>query len=167
MLFGLRDSREIERGAMSESPQPVPNLPATIERLLLNGERGATMDWCTFRVRFDRDSGYVFVRVFDSVADARAAFATHGHRFDAPMPSAHVEHADGTITYHPPPPPAPPILSNESMPNLADENFVWRGYGNTRGVIKLRAGRFVADINLPTVDDAERFAHRVVALLNE
>lgn len=103
---------------------------------------------------------------FQSVDEARSAFATHGHRFDAPRLSTHVEHADGTITHSPPPPPVPPIFSNESVPRLGDENFVWRGYGNNkRGVIKMRVGRFLADFNLPTVEDAERFARRMVHLL--
>jgi hypothetical protein len=96
------------------------------------------------------------------------AFATHGQRFDAPTRSAHVEHADGTITHDPPPPADPPVLSNESVPHLGDENFVWRGYGNNqRGVIKMRLGRFFADFNLPTVEGTERFARRMMTLLAE
>ena len=110
---------------MSGTPQSFPNLPANVERLLLDGEPDATLDWCTFRVQFNRDSGYIFVRIFCSADESHQAFATHGNRFDAPKPSAHVEHADGSITYYPPPPPDPPILSNESVPDLGDENFVW------------------------------------------
>jgi hypothetical protein len=57
-------------------------------------------------------------------------------------------------------------VSDESLANLGDENFVWRGYGNNkRGVIKMRVGRFLADLNVPTVADAERLARRVVELL--
>src|SRR5262249_21969652 len=47
-----------------------------------------------------------------------------------------------------------------------DENFVWRGYGrNTRGVIRLRIGRYLVDVNAPSVEEAQRLAGRVVDLL--
>jgi len=151
---------------MSDTPHSFSNLTATIERLLFDAEPGATLDWCTFRVRFIHDSGYISVRIFPSVNEARTAFATHGNRFDVPKARVHVEHPDGTITYHPPPPPGPPILSNESVPNLDHENFVWRGYGNNqRGVVKMRVERFLADLNMPSVDDAERLARRVADVL--
>ena len=64
------------------------------------------------------------------------------------------------------PPPDPPIQSNESLPDLGDANYVWRGDGqNTRGVIKVRAGRFLADVNAPSVEETERLARRVADLL--
>ena len=144
---------------MTGSGSSFQNLLSTIGRLLLDSELDATLDWCMFRVRFSKDSGHLFVRSFQSVDEARSAF-------DAPRLSTHLEHADGTITHSPPPSPVPPIFSNESVPSLGDENFVWRGYGNNkRGVIKMRVGRFLADFNLPTVEDAERFARRMVHLL--
>ena len=66
----------------------------------------------------------------------------------------------------PPRPFDPPIVSTESLSNLGDENFVWLGYGNNkRGVIKMRTGRFLADLNVPTLEDAERLARRMVDLL--
>src|SRR5439155_18963450 len=74
--------------------------------------------------------------------------------------SGHFHRAsDGAVTertWTPPPAPDPPIESNESLPDLGDENHIWRGYGqNTRGVIKLRVVRFLADVNAKTNSSAE------------
>jgi hypothetical protein len=54
--------------------------------------------------------------------------------------------SDGTITERVWTPPAPhdtPILSNESLPDLGDENLVRRGYAqNRRGIIKCASVAF-------------------------
>jgi hypothetical protein len=47
-----------------------------------------------------------------------------------------------------------------------DEALVWRGYGTTpRGVIKLRSGRFVVEINATSVEDAKQFAKGALSSL--
>ena len=151
---------------MPDTPQVPLNLPATIERLLLESEPESTLDWCMFNIRLGHDSGHVFLHVLPSADDARTLFARDGNAFVAPKLSSHVQHRDATVTDYKPPQFDPPIVSDESLANLGDENFVWRGYGNNkRGVIKMRVGRFLADLNVPTVADAERLARRVVELL--
>ena len=62
---------------------------------------------------------------------------------------------------YPRPEPKPPSVSNESVPDLGDENHLWRSHG----VIKMRVGRFLADVKLPTDGDAERLARRLADML--
>jgi hypothetical protein len=153
---------------MPDTPQSFPNLLTNVERFLLQGEPDGMLDTCTFGVRFGHDSGRLVLRILPSVEQARATFAMDGHQFVAPTQytSGYFRRkSDGTITdytSYPRPQTDPPILSNEALPDLGDENHVWRGYGNSiRGVIKMRVGRFLADLNVPTVDDAERLARRL------
>jgi len=143
-----------------------------VERLLVQDESDWALETCYFMVRFGRDTGHLLLRIMPTTEQARSTFQFDGDRFVAPK--AHLgghfkRDSDGTITDRtgkPPPTPDPPIQSNESLPDIGDENFVWRGYGqNTRGVIKLRVGRFLADVNAPSVEDAQRLARRVAALL--
>jgi hypothetical protein len=149
---------------MRDTPEFPLSLPDTIERLLLESEPESTLDWCMFNIRLGHDSGYVSLHVLPSADDARTLFARDGNAFVAPKLSLQLR--DGTVTDYKPPQFDPPIVSHESLANLGDENFLWRGYGNNkRGVIKMRVGRFLADLNVPTVADAERLARRVVELL--
>jgi hypothetical protein len=157
---------------MSDTPQSLATLLANVERLLLHGDDGM-LDTCYFGVRFGHDSGHLVLRILPSVELARSTFEFDGNQFIAPKAhlGGHFRRAsDGTITertWTPPPPSDPPIQSSESLPNLGDENYVWRGYGhNSRGVIKLRVGRFLADLNAPTMADAERLARRLADLLS-
>jgi hypothetical protein len=150
---------------MPDSPRFIANLPNTIERLLLHNERDCSMDLCLFRIRVRDDSGHIGVRILPSEEDARSIFAADGNKFIAPVLHLSVRHGDGRVTGSP----AefePPIVSSETLPALGDENHIWRGYGNnTRGVLKLRVGRFIADLNTPTIEDAERLARHLVELL--
>jgi hypothetical protein len=149
---------------MPDTPQPPLSLPATIERLLLESDPESTLEWCMFNIRLGHDSGHLSLHVLPSADEARTSFARDGHAFVAPKVS--LQPREGTVTDYKPPQFDPPIVSHESLANLGDENFVWRGYGNNkRGVIKMRVGRFLADMNVPTVADAERLARRVVDLL--
>jgi hypothetical protein len=152
---------------MSDATQSLSTLLADIERLLLQDEPDGMLETCYFGVRFGRDTGHLALSILTTVEQARSTFEFDGNQFVAPKRSVHVQRRDGTFTDYKPPPPDPPIQSNESLPNLGDENYVWRGYGhNSRGVIKLRVGRFLANLNAPTMADAERFARRVVDLLS-
>lgn len=151
---------------MTDSPQFNANLPDTIERLLLHNERDCSMDWCLFRIRMRDDSGHIAVRILPSEEDARSIFASDGDKFIAPVAHLSVRQADGSVTTGSPAEFEPPIVSSESLPALGDENHIWRGYGNNaRGVLKLRLGRFLADLNTPTIEDAERVARHLVELL--
>ena len=155
---------------MPDTSQSLSTLLADIERLLLQDEHG-TLDTCHFGVRFGRDMGYLALSILPTVEQARSTFEFDGNQFVAPKAHLSVRRAsDATIperAWTPPPPPDPPIQSNESLPNLGDENYVWRGYGhNSRGVIKLRVSRFLANLNAPTMADAERLARRLADLLS-
>jgi hypothetical protein len=156
---------------MPAMPHSLTDLLDAIERLLVQDEADCAVETCYFMVRFGRDIGQLLLRITPAVEHAHSMFQIDGNQFIAPKMrlGGHYKRVDGTITeqtWTPPPPPDPPIQSNESLPDLGDENFVWRGYGqNTRGVIKFRVGRFLADVNAPSVEDAERLAHRVVGLL--
>jgi hypothetical protein len=161
----------VKRGnAMPDTPQSVSTLLAGIERLLLHGEPDAMLDMCYFGVRLG--GGRVILKIAPTVEHARGWFATDGQQFFEPMQYTNASFrrkSDGTITDYTSyarPESKPPILSTESVPDLGDENHVWRGYGNNqRGVIKMRVGRFLADLNMPTVDDAERYARRLADVL--
>jgi hypothetical protein len=151
---------------MADTPQSLSTLLANVEHLLLHGDDGM-LDTCYFGVRFGRDSGHLVLRILPSIEQACATFANDGNQFVAPKSSSYVQRRDGTVTNYKPPQFDPPIPSNESLPNLGDENYVWRGYGhNSRGVIRLRVGRFLADLNVPTMADAERLARRLADLLS-
>jgi hypothetical protein len=152
---------------MPDPPRSLSTLLAHVEHLILQGEPDGMLDTCYFGVRFGHDSGHLVLRILPSIEQARTTFAIDGSQFVAPKSSSYVQRRDGTVTDYKTPQFDPPIQSNESLQNLGDENYVWRGYGhNSRGVIKLRVGRFLANLNVPTVADAERLAHRLADLLN-
>jgi hypothetical protein len=152
---------------MADTPQSLSTLLADVERLLLQDEPDSMLETCYFSVRFGRDTGYLALSILPTVEQARSTFEFDGNRFVAPKSSSYIQRRDGTFTDYKPPPPDPPIRSNESLPNLGDENYVWRGYGrNSRGVIKARIGRFLANLNAPTMADAERLARRLADLLS-
>jgi hypothetical protein len=151
---------------MADVPQFIATLPGTIGRLRLQHEPECSMDWCLFRIRVRDDSGHIGVRILPSEEDARSIFASDGDKFIAPVAHLSVRHTDGSVTGGSPPAFQPPIVSSETLPALGDENHVWRGYGNNaRGVVKLRVGQFIADLNTPTIEDAERLAGHLVELL--
>jgi hypothetical protein len=146
---------------MPDAPQSLSTLFANVERLLLQDEPDGRLETCHFSVRFGRDTGYLALSILPTVEQARSTFEFDGNRLVAPKSSVYVQRRDGTVTDYKPAQFDPPIQSSESLPNLGNENFVWRGYGrNSRGVIKLRIGRFLASLNAPTIADAERLARR-------
>jgi len=151
---------------MPNSQLPNANLPGTIEGLLLHNEPGCSMDLCVFHIRVRDDSGHIGIRILPSEEEARSIFASDGNKFVAPVLTTSVRHADESVTAGSPAKFEPPIVSGETFPALGDENHIWRGYGNNeRGVVKLRVGRFLADLNVPTMEDAERMARHLVKLL--
>jgi hypothetical protein len=57
-----------------------------------------------------------------------------------------------------------PLESHERILGIGEEGFLWRGYGNNeRGVVRVRIGRYLIEINAPTVAEAERLARAAVA----
>ena len=46
------------------------------------------------------------------------------------------------------------------------DGFLWRGYDNNeRGVVRVRIGRYLIEINAPTVAETERLARAAGALV--
>lgn len=155
---------------MPDTSQSLSTLLADIELLLLQDEPDGTLDTCYFGVRFGRDTGHLALSILPTAEQARSTFEVDGNQFVPPKAHLSVRGAsDTTVTERAwtLPPPDPPLQSDESLPSLGGENYVWRGYGgNSRGVIKLRIGRFLANFNAPTVADAQRLAHRLADLLS-
>jgi hypothetical protein len=139
-----------------------------IERLfVLDGGSEPAASFCWFGGRMNHDSAQVMVRLLPTATDAASVFEHEGDQFIAPRSYVEVRGADGGYDRMTLPTAGPPIPSTESIPDLGDENRLWRGYGsNSRGVIKLRLGRFFAELNAPTVDDAESLARRLVDMLH-
>jgi hypothetical protein len=151
---------------MSDAPQSLSTLLANVERLLLQDEPDGMLENRHFSVRFGRDAGHLALSILPTVQQTRLTFEFDGSRFVAPK-SVYVQRRDGTVTDYKPPQLDPPIQSSESLPSLGDENDVRRGYGhNSQGVIKLRVGRFLANLYAPTMADAERLARRLADLLS-
>jgi hypothetical protein len=122
---------------------------------------------CSLTVSFGTDSGYVRLHGTPSTPAAQATMKRSGNQFTAPKQQVHVQSRDRAPTLPPPPAFDPPIISTESLPDIGDENFVWRGYNNnSRGFIRLRVG-FLVDINAPSVAEAEGLARHVNAALRE
>jgi hypothetical protein len=108
----------------------------------------------------DPDSASLFVRFYPSSDAAGEQFARHGNEFIAPVTAVYYQ---GT-----PQPPVRfdrPIISHVTLPSLRQSHFVWSGYGsNTRGVISFRQGRVIAQINAPSVSEAEQLGRKIAAL---
>jgi hypothetical protein len=134
-----------------------------LARLVGQTQAEVSLKGCHFDVG---SSGRLSLHVFPTVESAREHFAANGNRFVEPRLTAYVTAPDGTVAGWTPPPPKPPILSTESLPDVADQNFIWRGYGKTsRGVVKLQVGRFVASLNVSSVPEAEQLARLVADAL--
>lgn len=112
-------------------------------------------------LRMHNDTAYVSVRQSSTEAEAQEWLDTEGQLFRAPVAIARVQ---GDETSQLPPPNI--IRSSESIAGIGDGANIWRGYGrNTRGVIKFRQGRFVGEVNAPSVDDAVLVAKGLASLL--
>jgi hypothetical protein len=143
-------------------------LPSFLDRVLLRGTPDARLDLCRFRIIIGRDSADILIRSLPSIDDARAAFATHGRNFTEPALTAFVQHHDGTVDSYPATPVPPQVIvASESIPNLGDESYLWKGYGNNlRGVVKFRAGQFIVELNAPSEDAVRKLANRIAGLLD-
>jgi hypothetical protein len=137
-----------------------------IQRFVSIPGADVTLTTSLFNVSYAVGSGRLTLNVCKTTDEARQRFATDGGRFFVPRLSSYWTALDGTITGWTPPPPVPPILSSESIVGIGDENRVWNGYGRTkRGVIKMRVGRFLANMDVPTLKDAEALARQVAEAL--
>ena len=119
-------------------------------------------------LRMDNDTAHVSFRQASSEQEAQEWMQTIGRQFWESRAVGTVHRKDDPVP-QPPPQLPPPIIneSAESISGIGDEANIWRGYGcNTRGVIKFRCGRFVGDVNAPSVEDATIIAKGVVSLLN-
>ena len=133
-----------------------------VQRALTAEGVAASLETLLLVVRMHGDSAHVSIQRAPTDTEAKDWFKANGRRFSEPVAIARVQ-GDPTPTMLPP---ERVIESSESLPNVADEAYVWRGYGqNTRGVIKFRRGRFAGEVNAPSVDDATAVARGLSALL--
>lgn len=115
-------------------------------------------------LRMHNDSAYLSARRAPSESEARQWMDTEGKRFREPVAIARREGDDAPVQL----PPPSVIESSESVSSIGDEANIWRGYGrNTRGVIKFRLGRFMGEVNAPSVEDAINVAKGLVSLLRQ
>jgi len=114
-------------------------------------------------LRMHNDTAHLDFQPASSEREAREWMETEGKRFREPVAVGRIERDDSPIQL------PPPIVneSSESISGIGDEANIWRGYGrNTRGVIKFRRGRFVGEVNAPSVEDATVVAKGLASLLN-
>jgi hypothetical protein len=110
------------------------------------------------------DTAHLSIRQAPSEADAQQWLESEGRRFREPVAVLYKQGDDAPLQHRPP----KVNGSSEAISGIGDGANIWRGYsGNTRGVIKFRRGRFVAQVNAPSVNDAMAVAKGVVALLNQ
>lgn len=112
-----------------------------------------------------RDSAHCSLRRAPSVEEARTYFERDGREFRPPIAVAAVAEPDGSVRDQRPVIRNAPIRSEEKLGGVGDEAFLWRGYtNNQRGVIKFRSGRFIGEVNAPSVQDAKMLAGRLADL---
>lgn len=114
-------------------------------------------------VRIHNDTAHLAIRQAPSEAEAREWLETEGRLFREPVAVLRKQSDRAPVQL----PPPNVIESSESISGIGDGANIWRGYGtNTRGVIKFRRGRFVGEVNAPSVEDATVMAKGLAALLN-
>jgi hypothetical protein len=114
-------------------------------------------------LRMHNDTAHVDVRHAPSESEAREWMQTVGRQFREPVAVGRIEGDNSPVRL----PPLTVNESSESIFGIGDEANIWRGYGgNTRGVIKFRQGRYVAEVNAPSVEDATVVAKGLASLLN-
>ena len=124
-------------------------IPGSIQHVLLS-------------LRMRDDSAHVAFQQAASEKEAREWMQTEGRELRPPVAVAYVEGDDAPVQVRR----SKVIESSETIPGIGDGANVWRGYGtNTRGVIKFRQGRFVGEVNAPSVKEATAVAKGLVALL--
>ena len=139
---------------------------AAIERMLRFDAATLAVRHCLFSLSLERDSAHLSIRCARTPAEAEAIFAQEGNQFVAPVLTSSVRHADGSVSHSGPTDFDPPIVSTERLPGVGDDSYLWRGYGNNeRGVVRFRVGRFIGQVNAPTVTEASLLAQRVAELL--
>jgi hypothetical protein len=113
-------------------------------------------------LRMHNDTAHLSIRHAPSEAEAQQWLETEGRQFREPVAVGYIQGNDAPVQL----PPPKVIESSESISGIDDGANIWRGYGrNTRGVIKFRRGRFVGEVNAPSVKDATVVAKGVAALL--
>jgi len=155
----------------ADSNSDVPSLAALLNdivRLIVPNEPKTAGELCFFNIRMDGERGRIVLKIAPTEEQARGWFAVDGHLYHPPTQRTSASFRrteDGRITdyvSYPRTNPLPePIVSEVSLPALGDENRVWRDHG----VIKIRVGRFGADIVMPHVEEAERIARHVADVL--
>jgi hypothetical protein len=118
---------------------------------------------CFFRFR--TPDGHVNVTSFETERQAADSFARTGGWFTAPAFHVRLQRSDRPLAASTPPVPRQAIESTERI-DAGDEAFLWRGYdGNSRGVVKMRVGRYQADVNMPSAAEAQGMARHLAAVL--
>jgi hypothetical protein len=124
-----------------------------------------SLQFVLMNFRLAEDSAHRALRHAPSIDDAEAHFAQDGREFRPPTATAARAEADGTVREHGTVVRNAPIRSNERLAGVGDEAYLWRGYtNNQRGVVKFRSGRFVGEVNAPSVEEAKLLAVRLVEL---
>lgn len=135
-----------------------------IEQHMLANLDGS-MDFIHLSLRIPQGSAHCSLRRAPSVAEATTYFERDGREFRPPTLVAARAEADGTVREQRPVVRNAPIRSDETLTGVGDEAFLWRGYtNNQRGVIKFRSGRFIGEVNAPSVEDAKILATRLADL---
>jgi len=133
-----------------------------LQRALTAEGVDASIQHILLSLRMHNDTAHLSIRQMPSEADALQWLASEGTRFREPVLVGYKQGDDAPV--HLPPPKI--IESSESISGIGDGAHIWRGYGrNTRGVIKFRHGRFVGEVNAPSVEDATVVAKGLVSLL--
>ena len=154
---------------MPDTPNSLTDLFGSIERLLFSNEPVATLNVCYFTVHCGQDSGRLVLRILPTLESARDLIALDGNRFIAPKArlSGHFKRAsEGTITEQAWNPPA---RSADLLDGIAAEcrrrqlRLARLQEPSRRGQDDV--GRFLADLNMPSVEDAERVARRLADVL--
>ena len=115
-----------------------------------------------FSVRIHEDTAHLAIQQASSETEARQWMETEGKLFREPVAVLRNQSDPRPVQL----PPPNVIESSESIAGIGDAANIWRGYGkNTRGVIKFRRGRFVGEVNAPSVEDATVVAKGLVLLL--
>jgi hypothetical protein len=140
------------------------SIPLQIEEQML-AELDGSLDLLLLHFRFSRDSAHCALRRAPSVDEAKAVFAQDGRTFHPPTAVAARVEPDGSVREPGRATRNAPIRSDEELPGIGDDAFVWRGYrNNQRGVVKFRSGRFIGEVNAPSVELAEQLAARLIGL---
>ena len=113
-------------------------------------------------VRMHNDAAHLSIQRAPSEADARQWLETEGKRFREPVAILRKEGDDAPAQL----PPTKVNESSEAISGIGDAANIWRGYGkNTRGVIKFRRGRFICEVNAPSVEHAMVVSKGLASLL--